>query len=156
MCTFQMIDLVSIVGVMCHGDLTEKLKFLYKIHILPGRWEYVGVKEKIKCLTLLTWCELIQLKIILYLYLFSIAYSCLLCRYAYCILCVVTVRLLVVFLFFWEETWIKSRNESEDGCFVLSSHSRVTNMSGSKLTHKSKELSLKKFQDTSAKCIRDH
>uniref|UniRef100_A0A8C2J8P4 TBC1 domain family member 9 n=1 Tax=Cyprinus carpio TaxID=7962 RepID=A0A8C2J8P4_CYPCA len=23
-------------SVMCHGDLTEKLKFLYKIHVLPG------------------------------------------------------------------------------------------------------------------------
>lgn len=37
--------MVCVSGVLCHGDLTEKLKFLYKIHVLPGRWEYVGVKK---------------------------------------------------------------------------------------------------------------
>uniref|UniRef100_A0A8C1X9Y1 TBC1 domain family member 9 n=1 Tax=Cyprinus carpio TaxID=7962 RepID=A0A8C1X9Y1_CYPCA len=34
-------------SVMCHGDLTEKLKFLYKIHVLPG-----GCKRENKTLML--------------------------------------------------------------------------------------------------------
>uniref|UniRef100_A0A8C1NP36 TBC1 domain family member 9 n=1 Tax=Cyprinus carpio TaxID=7962 RepID=A0A8C1NP36_CYPCA len=29
-------EFISGLSVLCHGDLTEKLKFLYKIHILPG------------------------------------------------------------------------------------------------------------------------
>lgn len=29
-------SLVFFLGVLCHGDLTEKLKLLYKIHVLPG------------------------------------------------------------------------------------------------------------------------
>uniref|UniRef100_A0A3Q2U581 TBC1 domain family member 9 n=1 Tax=Fundulus heteroclitus TaxID=8078 RepID=A0A3Q2U581_FUNHE len=29
-------DFISGLGVLCHGDLTEKLKLLYKMHVLPG------------------------------------------------------------------------------------------------------------------------
>uniref|UniRef100_A0A673GMM2 TBC1 domain family member 9 n=1 Tax=Sinocyclocheilus rhinocerous TaxID=307959 RepID=A0A673GMM2_9TELE len=29
-------EFISGLSVLCHGDLTEKLKFLYKIHVLPG------------------------------------------------------------------------------------------------------------------------
>lgn len=25
-----------LLGAACHGDLTEKLKLLYKMHVLPG------------------------------------------------------------------------------------------------------------------------
>lgn len=28
--------LVVLLGVLCHGDLTEKLKLLYKMHVIPG------------------------------------------------------------------------------------------------------------------------
>ena len=28
--------LVVFLGVLCHGDLTEKLKLLYKMHVIPG------------------------------------------------------------------------------------------------------------------------
>uniref|UniRef100_A0A3Q3FUS1 TBC1 domain family member 9 n=1 Tax=Labrus bergylta TaxID=56723 RepID=A0A3Q3FUS1_9LABR len=32
-------DFINGLGVLCHGDLTEKLKLLYKMHVLPGECE---------------------------------------------------------------------------------------------------------------------
>lgn len=34
-CPFPLM-LVVFLGVLCHGDLTEKLKLLYKMHVIPG------------------------------------------------------------------------------------------------------------------------
>lgn len=30
------LNVAVVAGVLCHGDLTEKLKLLYKMHVLPG------------------------------------------------------------------------------------------------------------------------
>uniref|UniRef100_A0A671VU01 TBC1 domain family member 9 n=1 Tax=Sparus aurata TaxID=8175 RepID=A0A671VU01_SPAAU len=32
-------EFISGLGVLCHGDLTEKLKLLYKMHVIPGECE---------------------------------------------------------------------------------------------------------------------
>lgn len=34
--------LSQFLGAACHGDLTEKLKLLYKMHVLPGKWTTRG------------------------------------------------------------------------------------------------------------------
>lgn len=31
------VGVFGILGAACHGDLTEKLKLLYKMHVLPGK-----------------------------------------------------------------------------------------------------------------------
>uniref|UniRef100_A0A669BTN5 TBC1 domain family member 9 n=1 Tax=Oreochromis niloticus TaxID=8128 RepID=A0A669BTN5_ORENI len=42
-----------ITGVLCHGDLTEKLKLLYKMHVLPGEcvWIHSGERSHSLCIS---------------------------------------------------------------------------------------------------------
>lgn len=34
------------VGLLCHGDLTEKLKLLYKLHALPGKFSQTQIPDQ--------------------------------------------------------------------------------------------------------------
>uniref|UniRef100_A0A665UQI6 TBC1 domain family member 9 n=1 Tax=Echeneis naucrates TaxID=173247 RepID=A0A665UQI6_ECHNA len=46
-------EFISGLGILCHGDLTEKLKLLYKMHVLPGEcasMHYIDIK---KCIAVL-------------------------------------------------------------------------------------------------------
>uniref|UniRef100_A0A7N6AWR6 TBC1 domain family member 9 n=1 Tax=Anabas testudineus TaxID=64144 RepID=A0A7N6AWR6_ANATE len=39
-------EFISGLGVLCHGDLTEKLKLLYKMHVLPGECASIQFREE--------------------------------------------------------------------------------------------------------------
>lgn len=49
MCRVLMCSWLCVAGVLCHGDLTEKLKLLYKMHILPGKTVCVCVCRCLSC-----------------------------------------------------------------------------------------------------------
>lgn len=51
--------LMSLLGAACHGDLTEKLKLLYKMHVLPGKWPHRVAHGPVTLAWLgIFWCDL--------------------------------------------------------------------------------------------------